>query len=358
MTDAGAQEIAIADHRDDAYWEDDILILRASSLGGCTRALIQTGMGIQGEEPPADIKKRWAQGSAWEKYCLDSLRVSGWNLLDEYAGHVKWDHTGQPLVELSVGPYIKIRCHPDAIAQCYIHGKGYTEFAELKERRVVEAKCLRPSFPRDFEPYRWQMSVEMAGTGLLGLWVYGEKEDCEHCFGDVPTDGCGRCYSTGAIVRKVEFVPQDVAPYSLVDIKKRALHLYRAIMDRDAGECSTKQFPCAFYTDPDALCSREQRTKVEEFPAEILEEVRVEVTRLTKARVELEAPNKVIEDAKARIKKLVEGLDVKVGTKFGLDDVTVTKKQGALSLDKAKVKAAGIDLAKYKTRGADTWEVR
>ena len=175
-------------------------------------ALTRTGLGMSPQPPPDMMLQRWAQGVTAEPVILRWLEGQGYELA----------HTGdsdQLELEPDVAGKVKIRCHPDGVALRMAADK----FPE--KSFVVEAKALRPSFPRDFAPYKWQMSVEMAASGLPGLWVYGVKDE----------DG---------IVREFELKEQGEPAFSLLDIKKRALSIYRSIVNSDIPECDVQQFPC------------------------------------------------------------------------------------------------------------------
>jgi len=234
-----------ADHRPDVYREDGRWVFRASSLGSCDRRLVLAAMGEQGEPWPENIQRAMLEGVAAEPIILRAAGQRGWKMLDGLAvnqgvgkaatGTI--DDTGQLCLDLVVGKNAIVRCHPDGVGRRWKKPRG--EKGELGELRIVEAKALRD--PPKTEPwmkgygYDWQLSVEMAASGLPGLYLVGAKGD----------DGTVKGEDVA-----VHLV--DRAPYTLVQIKQRVQKLVRAIEEAvDAGklttDCSKADYPCPFY---------------------------------------------------------------------------------------------------------------
>lgn len=237
----------VADHRPDVYREGGKWVFRASSFGACDQSLVRQAMGQTPLPPPDVITNAYAQGVQFEPVILKGLGEYGWRMLDARAcgDYGRVDDTGQLLCELPVGPQAVIRCHPDGIAQCYRSTVRADEGYETGARRVVEAKALKAGSwkePLKKEQYAWQMSIEMAATGLRGCFLVGWKHEGR--------DG-------GELEVKPEHIdPQwvDIAPYGLGAIKARAKKLVKLIEAAEQGEvpaCSWAMWPCGFWQTHD-----------------------------------------------------------------------------------------------------------
>lgn len=322
----------MADHRPDVYWEGDRLIIRASSFGGCIGSLVRCGVGITPEAPPKDLVRRWAEGTKAEPLIVNELRARGMMLRETEEGQAEY--------ELHVGK-VTIRCHPDGIsyspnAQARVGGKTIGH----DPSRVVEIKALRPSFDRKFPPYLWQASIEMAATGLPLLWVYGTKDE----EGNVDLD-------------QLELVPVDTPYYSLVEIKRRALQIYRAVVDMEIPACDRVQFPCGYWTDPDAGCSREFKAEAKEREKAEIEDLGLPADVVERYRVAKDVKEQSEKDFK-EIQEHIKGiLKDRPGEKYQSHGLKAIKCKGSKRLDKAKAQAAGINLDQFYKAGEDYWRI-
>lgn len=242
-----------ADHRPDVYQEDGTWVFRASSLGGCTRSLVLTALGEQGNRTkPTHVQKGMDEGTAAEATILSAARNHGWKPLPitakdlSLAQYGEIDATGQLVVEFPVGAKAIVRLHPDGIAQKFRTQEPDAKWRdddELQARRVMEAKALKNP-PKTaagiagLHGYGWQFAAEMAGTGLPMLLLVGAKGD----------DGT---------VKVGDVTPYwiDEPPYTMGQIKGRVLRIVgmieRAKKEGVKGipDCDVKQFPCPHFAD-------------------------------------------------------------------------------------------------------------
>lgn len=215
----------VADHRPDAYQEGARLVVRASSLGGCLRALVASRMGMQPVDPGETAKRAMAEGVIHEPHVLRHLTSLGWDITD-----------AQREVELSIaGGLVVIRGHLDGIGS-----------SPAGERRVVEAKALgRDRFTRwqhdgfsapEFRTYAYQLSVYMAATGLPGLFAVKNRDTGE-----------------------VDIALVDVSPIPPAELKARAIRVLRATA---LPACDPVRWGCGFFylheqKDPEAAGNEE-----------------------------------------------------------------------------------------------------
>lgn len=320
-----ADDADTADHRPDVYREDGRWIFRASSLGSCDRRLILAAIGERGEPWPDNILRAMAEGVTAEPIILGAVKRRGWNLLEgmelnrgvgkHATGHV--DDTGQLCLDLDVGVGV-VRCHPDGVGVAYKAAK--TDPWSTGELRVVEAKAL--ANPPKTEPwlkgygYDWQISVEMAATGLRGLYAVGAKEE-----GVVTEDD-------------VALHVVDKAPYNFLQIKQRVKKLVDRIEEaigegRVTTDCNKADFPCPFYRwhDGQEIHAREEAVALE-FDT----------------------------DAEANAKKLRMLLGEYEAVKFNLDAAEKHKKKLTDEI-RALASTAGNWQSGVKFQGANGWEI-
>lgn len=189
----GMPHTDVADHRPDCYREGDKIIVRASRLGGCTKALIAAGLDLWADQPPAKIKGAWAESAALEGEVI--ARGLAWahegmklqtKLLNprvgtDAAGHPLRAMEGQWGFNLAVGYNTFVRGHVDGIAQVY--ARHATESPDVKYF-VVEAKAFGDDYYKkwldggfeSFPEYEAQWDLYRYASGLPGLYVVGHKQ--------------------------------------------------------------------------------------------------------------------------------------------------------------------------------------
>ena len=152
----------------------------------------------------------------------------------------------------------------------------------------------------------------------------------------------------------VEKVVQQEAPFSVIDIKRRALAIYKAVCAVEVPECDRVQYPCGFYQDPDAKCSREAR----ESAKDAIEEVFIPDEVLRRYVVARDVKKMAEED----FKKEQEGIKVLLGDrpdgKYKAGELTFTRSQKR-TLDKGRLVAeTGVELGKFEVVGGSFWTIR
>lgn len=319
-----------ADHRPDAYWEGDTLILRASSLGRCIGEVCRTGYGITPALPPEDMVLRWIEGSFFEDAVLQEAQIQGWEIVEE-----------QPELELVVLPgKIIVRCHPDAIVVCTDPGAGNLHY--LGQRRVLEAKFLA-DVEMELAAYDWQMSVEMAVTRLPGLWARGQKVRSQVGEQEVVTMG------------DVGLSMVDRAPYSVTDIKRRAMSIYKAVTTGEMPECDQRQYPCGHWREEGVACAPGQgKVKRDRL---LGEDVREPLAEWHKGRALKARGEAMMDKAKTRLVELAEQEE---GDAFAVGEggVELTRKPGNRRFNRKKAEAVVGSLDAYYDPGKPYWELR
>ena len=210
-------------------------MIRGSAFGKCDLALARIAAGMEGEPFPQATRDAMDWGVENEPVVIGMLPQQGWEAVDDLTGFGLVDESGQLCLELKVGK-VKIRLHPDGVAR-WVGEQGRMDATE----RVLEVKCMAEgNDPQKNGMYDWQFSLEMAATGLPLLLAIGWKvPDAEN--------GVVR------VLDRVEIREIDTPPYTIGEIKRRALALSKmfdaAIEGRwdDVGGCDESMYPCPFY---------------------------------------------------------------------------------------------------------------
>lgn len=238
----------VQDSRPSAYMEDGTIILRASSLGSCTRDLVGLLLGHDPLPTPPDLQARFDAGSAAEPHILKRVEKLGW-VFDE--GRKQAEGELRLLPAGDGVPAVVVRFHPDGVAM----------LPNWKADYVVEAKALAPSTWKDAQRhgtgslfgYDWQLSVMMHAYKLPGVWVALQK--------DVDADGV----VTYEGELHIEYVTK--APRSLGELMKRAKYIRDCYLQGEMPECENySQFPCVL------LYLRPEKEQVERDLAEVVDE--------------------------------------------------------------------------------------
>lgn len=196
-----------ADHRSEVYFENDVLVIRASGFGGCIRNLVAARMGIKAVPFNDTALTRMNEGNIHEPHILRALEKEGWEFI-----------TTQEELELPIaGGRIIIRGHSD--------GRARHASSRLGERTVeakamghnVWAKWKKYSWS-EFRRYAWQVSHYMHATGLPAVFAAKNRDTGE-----------------------VDVTLWDEAPISLAEMKLRAIKIAAAT---ELPECDPVQFPC------------------------------------------------------------------------------------------------------------------
>lgn len=253
----------------DVYLDNDLVVYRASGVGGCLRALWASRRGMSPTAHPDWLTEKFAEGIQAEPIILD--------LLTEYLRKI--DHDAdcfdfQQTIEIPVLPNVIIRGHIDAKARLHERTKliEVKALAESTYERLVSA-IDDEEFEDAFPKYAYQLSCYMQALDLEGLLVIGVKDE-------------------NGNVARIDLRDFAEPPVPMRRIKKRVIDLERMAQDMSMPACNIDLFPCQFYylhdddatvvnTDIDlgnlareyALCSKSERD-AKERKREIAEQIK------------------------------------------------------------------------------------
>lgn len=247
----------MGDDRASVYQEGDRWVYRVSALGHCIRGLVAARQGLEPQDHPDWLLRRFDEGSKAEAGIIEHFTSNEWQgyrfkMLDptdpqsyKDAPFLKpgmVDDTGQFLAEIPVGEHCIIRGHLDGIAQVYQAPADNGGEWVNGQRVVVEVKKFGPDYWKKwkkdgiegFPLYVTQLTDYMEAAGLPGVFVVGRTEK------DLETGDSG------------EPVEWDVvffyhAPGSLIDSKVRVLKIERLAQAGGMAECDMKDYPCQWY---------------------------------------------------------------------------------------------------------------
>lgn len=238
-----------ADHRPDCYREGDKTIVRASRLGGCTRALIAAGMGLGAEAPPAKIRGAWeesaalegeviARGLDWAKEGMKlQTKLLNPSTRTDAAGHPLKAMGGQWGFDVAVGYNTFVRGHVDGVAAVY--ARHLTESPDVSHV-VVEAKAFGDDYYRkwldggfeSFPEYEAQWDLYRYASGLPGLYVVGHKS------------------KDGKTITEVDVLwdPDPVDVNRITSLLGKARLVAMAVEKGELPEtCDARMWPCPFW---------------------------------------------------------------------------------------------------------------
>lgn len=252
----------MGDDRGSVYEDHDgRYVFRASALGGCMSSLVRHGMGMTPEPFPASMYDRFEEGNVAEPVMLGWLNSpsGGWKVWDEndlevfvgqHNGRMQYleddgDGKAQAEFDIPVGSKGLIRVHPDGIGTCFLltpEAKKNHPGLETGVQAVLEAKAFGPDFYKKFKRegidgfsyYKYQVSVEMAATGMPCVFIVGQKDED----GIVKPD-------------KIEWELITEPPIPLPKLKVRVMKAIAAIEAGEIPPCDQKMYPCGFWQDHD-----------------------------------------------------------------------------------------------------------
>lgn len=142
--------IPMGDDRPSVYYEDNVLIIRASAIGGtCLWELVAAGQGYEQGPVPDFLQAAFDEGHRLEPIINEMLEERGYVITgSQEEGH------------LDISPTLRIRYHPD----------GFVKSSLWPDRRILEDKTMadsswqkaaRGSVGDVFAEYNWQISVMM-----------------------------------------------------------------------------------------------------------------------------------------------------------------------------------------------------
>lgn len=225
----------MSDNRPSRYIETDAdgnetVVYRASSLGGCDRAMVAYARGHVPRPHPKWFQEVLDEGTNAED-AIDAMWVR-----ETGVGTTKKQAEYELFVGIIEGRRVIIRCHPDGIDDHGVYVREYKKFRPSTFPQFRE----KGAFINEYYP--WQVSIEMLVTGMTCQFVGGEFVD-------------------GEIVSVLPFI-YGVPPISLVKIKQTIARVERLINEGYGAEevpC-TKRFPCPFWPlHDDVLAGGETR---------------------------------------------------------------------------------------------------
>lgn len=369
------------DNRPNVYWDNEVTrwVYRASSLGNCTNALIQTRRGIQGGGVPESVQAKFDQGTAMENIIIARLaKETEWKELNstELQEHGTLSPVTRQLeCALNIGKKAVVRVHPDGVVE---GSDGRRKVLEVKKFAKSTYKSYQSKGIDVFPSYPWQFAVEMLATKLPGVYVIGVMEDEK----DRPNDESGApdlMWEPG--ISFIDVKEYDTPPRTLLEIVKRVMGIENAAEDADAGEspeggfpCEYKMFPCPYFADHNTevgvwakgatVRERNLRGELPDFGSPEYDMADSDIA-VRQAITNLMVANAVAKDAKAKQnaakgildRELKQGRSMVLGDYFTLGnyELEVVGKQGNKDHDKiyTEMKKAGIDVDAYVVRKPD-----
>ena len=301
---------AVQHNENPVYWDGDTMVIRASALGGCTRAMAALAAGFDKMEAPDSMQRRFDDGHLHEESILAEMGAKTGLTIE---GH-------QDTVVLKIKPGLEVRGHVDGTC----HDGTSKGVAEAKAFSDLMFKKYQSQGLATLEGYQYQLTVYMLGLGAT-FAIYGVKNK-----------------NSGL----VDVMRIDATPKTKAEVVKRALEIQKVVLAaRDHNPpavemtCDRSQFPCpVFYL-------HEEKPVAEVLEDEVLKGL---VEAYDKAREEA----KVAEETKSR---LADEIKMRLATmekdKVDIAGFHVTATYGSRkSLDDAALKRdyPGLDIKKYQ----------
>lgn len=307
-------EERVGDNRPPVYFDGDVMVIRASGMLGCTKAMAALAAGYDRMEPPESMQRRFDDGNLHEASILNEIERRFDLPLHRSVEGVQ--HT----TVLKVHPTLEIRGSMDAVAArdgCPAEAKSMS--------KAMFAKWKSGGF-RDFPYYAYQISIYMLGT------------DAEQAYYGVKNKDNGEI--------DCQIVPAP--PVKKSEIIKRALEIEKGVKQAltnpmfitTLATCDRVQYPCPVYylheeiTPVDltedvvlkGLCEDYDKARAAEAAAKadkdrIGEEIRMRVESMGEEQVSLDGWS----------------ITHKVGSRKVLDEKGLCERFGLESLDDFKI---------------------
>jgi len=308
--------------------EDGVVVIRASALGQCTRALWASLDDIPGAADPDWLIAAAQRGNRYEIAMNAWLKEQGYVII-----------SSQDEVEFWVIPgKLKILGHTDGVVR---KPKGKLDY-------MLEIKSMSPTVFSDWMTngfktktgYAWQLSVYMAATGMPAHYVavraheeankMSQEAIYQHAF-----------HSDTAI----DYRTIKKAPFTEQEIKAKAMAVYKAYKTGEMPPCEDV-FPCKWFFLHDEEEDPPDQLPITVAGAEYRDELVEEYMMLKR---QAEAVKRRMGDTRLQL--------MAIGA-FETPEyvITISERKGRLSLDKARLAAdnPAIDLSKYESRGEPT----
>lgn len=279
------------------------MLIRASELGGCTKAIIAKQLGYEPLKPREQTASIMREGNLHEDDVVAQLTEESPVT------------SQQEEVNLPIGEHV---------VQGHIDGRW--------DGRLLEIKSVSQSVWEEFErhrwaagyfpKYKWQLSVYMLATGLEATVAIKNR-------------------NTGRIRREGVEIPF----YSLDEITERVNHVAdwvtRGLLP---GPCDTPTFPCPYY-----YLHEDEKVLEKD---EVLDGLASDYQTLREREVRLRDS---IQAVRTQIRK---AMGDRPSVETHRVRVTVYQAKGQTRYDAAQMELDGIDPQKYKVEGAPSERMR
>ena len=315
----------MGDDRAIARVEDGVVVIRASALGQCVRALWASLDGIEGAADPDWLMAAAERGNKYEIAMQAYLESQGYVFL-----------SSQDEVEFWVIPgKLKILGHTDGIVR---KKRGKLDY--MLETKSMSVPVFKDWMEGGFDSkpgYAWQLGVYMAATQLPALYVAVRAHEEASEMGQEAINTHAMAEDTAIDIRTIKKAPRTPA-----EIKAKAMAVYKAYKTGFMPDCDDA-FPCKWFFLHD-----EEEDPPDQLPvtgADELYRLTVAGEYLAAKRI-LAATKKEMDDLRSKLLAIGPWLSDEY-------EVTVTERKGQLKLDKARLAAdnPAIDLSKYESRG-------
>lgn len=227
----------MTDDKPPVYYEDELLVIRASAIGGgCLWELVACGQGYAPNNYPANIRRAFDEGNRLEPVILERLEKE----------HGFKFESKQVEGELILGDGVVVRYHPDGIASWSASATGNFTYDWVVEAKALShdvwVKAAKHGVANVFDEYPWQLSVMMHGEMKPGVWAAYNK-------GYAPDEnGVKReCEDQGKLLLQPNLKPL----YSLEEIREKAFKIKELVEGEDILESgrpcdSPNHWPCLY----------------------------------------------------------------------------------------------------------------
>jgi hypothetical protein len=137
--------------------------------------------------------------------------------------------------------------------------------------------------------------------------------------------------------------------FDLVAVKKRALAIYQGITKSTIPECDYRQFPCGFWTDPEAACAKRNDEQVDNLGLSDDLVRRYVVAKSVKDDAEAD-----FKEASELIRKILED---RGGDRYKSGQLRMVKVGGSKRFSKARADKMGIDLSDAMIDSKSYWRI-
>lgn len=232
------------------YFEGDLMVVRASALGGCIGNLFRQGMGQTPELPPDWMQAKFDEGHEAEPIILDWIRGKNYGLFDDFELEEKFGelHDGQARIEIKAGSSVVVRQHYDGFArdssrtEYALEAKAWTVGTRESFERKIEfegdTSVIVPASMRSHY-IAMQISCAILGSKMPVLLVVGQKAKQE--------DG----YEGPVEIEDFFTYVIKEPPFSRGEVMAKAMRVRELVTEGKVPPCDIRQFPCGFWQDHD-----------------------------------------------------------------------------------------------------------